>query len=110
VVCRADGYVTRFGVTYVDYETQKRYPKDSGKFLSKVCVETRGEFMVNVILIHPIQWFKEHVPKQVKKTASSPPLKANGSIGNSATRRESSVKTNVSHQSIRSIVERRTLV
>ena len=33
----ADGYVTRFGVTYVDYETQKRYPKDSGNFLSTVC-------------------------------------------------------------------------
>ncbi|PPQ65081.1 hypothetical protein CVT24_003035, partial [Panaeolus cyanescens] len=31
----ADGYVTRFGVTYVDYETQKRYPKDSGKWLVK---------------------------------------------------------------------------
>jgi len=31
----ADGYETRFGVTYVDYNTQKRYPKDSGKFLSK---------------------------------------------------------------------------
>jgi hypothetical protein len=36
MILRADGYVTRFGVTYVDYETQKRYPKDSGKFLSKV--------------------------------------------------------------------------
>jgi len=35
----ADGYLTRFGVTYVDYETQKRYPKDSAKFL--------------------MQWFKE---------------------------------------------------
>lgn len=34
---RADGYITRFGCTYVDYETQKRYPKDSGKFVSKVC-------------------------------------------------------------------------
>jgi len=33
----ADGYLTRFGVTYVDYETQKRYPKDSAKFLIKVC-------------------------------------------------------------------------
>ena len=33
---RADGYSTRFGVTYVDYETQKRYPKESGKFISKV--------------------------------------------------------------------------
>ena len=29
----ADGYGTRFGVTYVDYETQKRYPKKSGKWL-----------------------------------------------------------------------------
>ncbi|KDQ20029.1 glycoside hydrolase family 1 protein [Botryobasidium botryosum FD-172 SS1] len=36
-----DGYVTRFGVTYVDYETQKRYPKDSAHFVGK--------------------WFKEHV-------------------------------------------------
>lgn len=33
---RADGYVTRFGVTYVDYETQERYPKESAKFLVKV--------------------------------------------------------------------------
>ncbi len=32
----ADGYVTRFGVTYVDYETQERLPKASGKFLVKV--------------------------------------------------------------------------
>ncbi|KAG6876600.1 hypothetical protein C0993_001982 [Termitomyces sp. T159_Od127] len=36
----ADGYVTRFGVTYVDYETQKRYPKASAHFL--------------------IQWFKDN--------------------------------------------------
>lgn len=35
-IARADGYSTRFGVTYVDYETQKRYPKESGKFVSKV--------------------------------------------------------------------------
>ncbi|CCL99376.1 uncharacterized protein FIBRA_01394 [Fibroporia radiculosa] len=39
----ADGYVTRFGVTYVDYETQKRYPKDSARF---IC-----------------HWFKEHLAK-----------------------------------------------
>jgi len=32
----ADGYTTRFGVTYVDYDTQKRYPKASGKFLVQV--------------------------------------------------------------------------
>ena len=33
---RADGYVTRFGLTYVDFETQKRHPKASAKFLTKV--------------------------------------------------------------------------
>ncbi|EJD01909.1 glycoside hydrolase family 1 protein [Fomitiporia mediterranea MF3/22] len=32
----ADGYVTRFGVTYVNYETQERYPKASAKFLVDV--------------------------------------------------------------------------
>ncbi|TFL07688.1 glycoside hydrolase family 1 protein [Pterulicium gracile] len=32
----ADGYITRFGLTYVDYDTQKRYPKDSAKFLTQV--------------------------------------------------------------------------
>lgn len=31
----ADGYITRFGLTYVDYDTQKRYPKDSAKFLTQ---------------------------------------------------------------------------
>ncbi|PPQ84247.1 hypothetical protein CVT26_012355 [Gymnopilus dilepis] len=31
----ADGYTTRFGVTYVDYETQQRYPKDSARFLKE---------------------------------------------------------------------------
>ncbi|TFK22418.1 beta-glucosidase [Coprinopsis marcescibilis] len=35
----ADGYTTRFGVTYVDYDTQKRYPKDSAKFLTKFLTE-----------------------------------------------------------------------
>jgi beta-glucosidase/6-phospho-beta-glucosidase/beta-galactosidase len=32
----ADGYTTRFSVTYVDFETQKHYPKDSAKYLVKV--------------------------------------------------------------------------
>jgi beta-glucosidase len=31
----AEGYGCRFGVTYVDYNTQKRYPKDSAMFLKK---------------------------------------------------------------------------
>lgn len=38
---RADGYATRFGVTYVDYETQKRYPKASAHFLIQVHFRNR---------------------------------------------------------------------
>jgi len=33
---RADGYVTRFGLTYVDYDTQERFPKESAWFLVNV--------------------------------------------------------------------------
>ncbi|KAK7047906.1 Beta-glucosidase 1B [Paramarasmius palmivorus] len=32
----AEGYRVRFGATYVDFETQKRYPKDSSKFLAEI--------------------------------------------------------------------------
>ena len=33
----AEGYETRFGVTYVDYENgQKRYPKKSAKVIGEV--------------------------------------------------------------------------
>ncbi|EEB91135.1 hypothetical protein MPER_10555, partial [Moniliophthora perniciosa FA553] len=45
----ADGYVTRFGLTYVDYDTQERYPKDSAKFL--------------------VKWFKEHSSEEDTKLA-----------------------------------------
>ncbi|CAK5280819.1 unnamed protein product [Mycena citricolor] len=31
----ADGYVTRFGVVYVDYETQERIPKESAGFVAQ---------------------------------------------------------------------------
>ena len=34
----ADGYGTRFGVTYVDYKTQERSPKESAWFLVNVSV------------------------------------------------------------------------
>ncbi|KAK7027949.1 Beta-glucosidase 1B [Paramarasmius palmivorus] len=49
----ADGYVTRFGLTYVDYDTQKRYPKDSANFL--------------------VKWFKEHSsPEDTKPNLVAP--------------------------------------
>lgn len=56
----ADGYSTRFGVTYVDYETQERYPKESGKFVSK--------------------WFKEHLSlgREFQSPPSSAPPLQNG--------------------------------
>ncbi|KAG7091632.1 Beta-glucosidase 1B [Marasmius oreades] len=50
----ADGYVTRFGLTYVDYNTQKRYPKDSAKWL--------------------VQWFREHTQEDRKNDVVSPRL------------------------------------
>lgn len=31
------GYEKRFGLTYVDYETQRRYIKDSGKWYAELC-------------------------------------------------------------------------
>lgn len=78
----ADGYITRFGVTYVDYETQKRYPKDSAKFVS--------------------QWFKDHVESDDAKAQKpapvrriSEPLKVNGSIGNGINGRSPSVRVNI---------------
>ncbi|KAL5514671.1 BGL1B_1 [Sanghuangporus baumii] len=52
----ADGYVTRFGVTYVDYETQQRYPKASSKFL--------------------VDWFNEHVEPAVPGQQILPDLEA----------------------------------
>ena len=33
---RNEGYKVRFGVTHVDYKTQKRTPKESAKFLTEV--------------------------------------------------------------------------
>ena len=54
---RADGYVTRFGCTYVDYETQERTPKDSAKFL----VQVRSNLLhtTSLGLTYP-QWFAEN--------------------------------------------------
>ncbi|KAL4244934.1 Beta-glucosidase 1B [Abortiporus biennis] len=56
----ADGYVTRFGVTYVNYETQERFPKDSGKFIS--------------------QWFTEHVPEPEVEVTEVAPVTATPAV------------------------------
>ena len=32
----AKGYTARFGIVYVDYETQRRIPKDSAEFYAKI--------------------------------------------------------------------------
>lgn len=47
----AQGYRYRFGLIYVDYQTQKRTLKDSAFFYKKV-IESNGS-----LLAHPEQWF-----------------------------------------------------
>ena len=38
------GYSKRFGIVHVDFETQKRTPKDSARFYSSI-VATRGRVL-----------------------------------------------------------------
>ncbi|MGI8485738.1 MAG: family 1 glycosylhydrolase, partial [Thermomicrobiales bacterium] len=38
----AEGYIKRFGITYVDYETQERTIKDSGRFYAET-IRAHGE-------------------------------------------------------------------
>lgn len=71
----ADGYSTRFGVTYVDYETQKRYPKASAKWLIKV----REAYIFSAGKSRPDanfapKWFKEH------DTPSDKDIKPKGTV------------------------------
>lgn len=63
----ADGYTTRFGVTYIDYATQTRYPKESAKFLVKACCWIRASILSssNFSLSLP-QWFWEHLESDKK--------------------------------------------
>ncbi|KAK0499187.1 beta-glucosidase 1B [Armillaria luteobubalina] len=53
----ADGYITRFGVTYVDYNTQQRFPKESAKEL--------------------VKWFKEHSSDEDTLTSKAGSVKSN---------------------------------
>ncbi|KAG6835811.1 Beta-glucosidase 1B [Arthromyces matolae] len=56
----AEGYRTRFGVTYVDYETQTRYPKDSAKFL--------------------VQWFKDNHEQPTAIPLKDKPMSTTSSL------------------------------
>ena len=38
----AEGYEKRFGIVYIDYETQKRIVKSSGRYLAEVAAEARA--------------------------------------------------------------------
>ncbi len=38
----ADGYAKRFGIVHVDYETQRRTPKDSALWYQALCLGARG--------------------------------------------------------------------
>ncbi len=51
---RADGYDTRFGVTYVDLATQRRTTKSSYDFLKKVRLPSRVAFYSSRAVAHDI--------------------------------------------------------
>jgi len=70
---RADGYGTRFGVTYVDYKTQRRYPKESAKFLIRVS----GSFaftILSTVYIEKNPVTRNLVPLQVPSDSQTDPL------------------------------------
>ncbi|GJJ14656.1 Beta-glucosidase 1B [Clathrus columnatus] len=72
----ADGYGTRFGVTYVDYETQERLPKASVKFLTS--------------------WFTEHTYNHATSedpTSEDKPLEEVDDESESVTSHETSIMT-----------------
>jgi beta-glucosidase len=43
----ADGYSKRFGIVYVDYETQARIPKDSALWYRSLCTQHRARALVD---------------------------------------------------------------
>jgi beta-glucosidase len=49
-----EGYKERFGMIYVDYETQKRIPKDSAEWYKHV-IETNGESLLPALTQLPIE-------------------------------------------------------
>ncbi|KAJ7594048.1 beta-glucosidase [Mycena floridula] len=82
----ADGFITRFGVTHVDYKTLQRTPKNSGKFV--------------------VKWFKENVPQ-------SPPMPAilqKYSSGTSSNSTEDASDSNIDSDDAKATEEENTKV
>ncbi|KAJ7045088.1 beta-glucosidase 1B [Mycena alexandri] len=73
----ADGYTTRFGVTYVDYKTQERLPKDSANFL--------------------VKWFKDRTQSPDELTLKHLMVKASDaiSIASTLSKGDSSLSTTI---------------
>ena len=100
MVCdRADGYLTRFGVTYVDYTTQKRYPKASGKFIAQVshsfrvldvtCADANGR---------SLQWFKGHIETEAAPATSPKAIKTSHSKKSSTSDKAQTMNIEVRRQ------------
>jgi len=52
----AEGYVPRFGVTYVDFETRQRYPKLSSRAVTQVRLDCYRDT--------DLQWFDRHLNRK----------------------------------------------
>lgn len=69
---RADGYEPRFGTTYVDYSTQKRYPKKSADFLTQVGgFGSMQESFVKNLMIQPLSPVLPRTYREVTKLLCS---------------------------------------
>jgi beta-glucosidase len=84
----ADGYITRFGVTYVDYETQKRYPKDSAKFLTQYFKNNvSSESTLNPKLLNKHQSYNSNQSSVTKDGSTNGlPVMENTPTGSSSSR------------------------